>query len=243
MDPELSSVTTGNWTLPNALTVLRIFLVPILVVFLLTDYRLVGLSVFIIASLTDWFDGYLARTRKQITTLGQLLDPIADKLLVSAAFISLVELGLAPAWMVVIIIGRELAISGLRPIAASHGIIISSSALGKYKTTVQMVTVVLLLLGPAYLGEYFMTGEISLGRSACGWSSLCRWYPLLSISLISGNSSGRLANHPDAASGSSPKIPACGSPNYLAGFRDCLAICSCSSSGADVCDTTCASHW
>ena len=162
--PELPSVTPGNWTLPNALTAFRIFLVPILVVFLLTDYRLVGLSVFIIASLTDWFDGYLARTRKQITTLGQFLDPIADKLLVSAAFISLVELGLAPAWMVVIIIGRELAISGLRPIAAGHGITISSSALGKYKTTVQMVTVILLLLGPAYLSEYFMIGEIFVGE-------------------------------------------------------------------------------
>ena len=162
--PELPSVTPGNWTLPNALTAFRIFLVPILVVFLLTDYRLVGVSVFIIASLTDWFDGYLARTRKQITTLGQFLDPIADKLLVSAAFISLVELGLAPAWMVVIIIGRELAISGLRPIAAGHGITISSSALGKYKTTVQMVTVILLLLGPAYLGGSFMIGEIFVGE-------------------------------------------------------------------------------
>ena len=162
--PELPSVTPGNWTLPNALTALRIFLVPILVVFLLTDYRLVGVSVFIIASLTDWFDGYLARTRKQITTLGQFLDPIADKLLVSAAFISWVEVGLAPAWMVVIIIGRELAISGLRPIAAGHGITISSSALGKYKTTVQMVTVILLLLGPAYLSGYFMIGEIFVGE-------------------------------------------------------------------------------
>ena len=146
---ELSSITTGNWTLPNALTALRIFLVPILVVFLLTDYRLGGLSVFIIASLTDWFDGYLARTRKQITTLGQLLDPIADKLLVSAAFISLVGLGEAPAWMVVIIIGRELAISGLRPIASDQGITIPSSSLGKYKTTVQMFTIILLLLGPS----------------------------------------------------------------------------------------------
>ena len=82
----------GNWTLPNALTILRIFMVPLLVVFLLTEYTLVGLFVFILASLTDWFDGYLARTRHQITTLGQLLDPIADKLLISAAFISLVEL-------------------------------------------------------------------------------------------------------------------------------------------------------
>ena len=153
---------TGNWTLPNALTALRIFLVPLLVVFLLTEYTLIGLTVFIVASLTDWFDGYLARTRKQITTLGQLLDPIADKLLISAAFISLVELGLAPAWMVVIIIGRELAISGLRIVAADQGVKIPASPLGKYKTTVQMVTVVLLILGPRFLGEYFVLGEIGL---------------------------------------------------------------------------------
>lgn len=151
-----------NWTLPNALTALRIFLVPLLVVFLLTEYTLVGLTVFIIASLTDWFDGYLARSRKQITTLGQLLDPIADKLLVSAAFISLVELGLAPAWMVVIIIGRELAISGLRIVAADQGVKIPASSLGKYKTTVQMVTVVLLILGPRFLGDYFFVGQVGL---------------------------------------------------------------------------------
>jgi CDP-diacylglycerol--glycerol-3-phosphate 3-phosphatidyltransferase len=159
---DLASASAGNWTLPNALTVLRIFLVPILVVFLLTEYRLIGLSVFIVASLTDWFDGYLARTRHQVTTLGQLLDPVADKLLISAAFISLVELGLAPAWMVVIIIGRELAISGLRSIAADQGVNIPASSLGKYKTTVQMFTLILLILGPAYLGEYFFLGEIGL---------------------------------------------------------------------------------
>lgn len=159
---DVASASTGNWTLPNALTVLRIFLVPILVVFLLTEYRLIGLAVFMVASLTDWFDGYLARTRNQITTLGQLLDPIADKLLISAAFISLVELGLAPAWMVVIIIGRELAISGLRSIAVDQGVHIPASSLGKYKTTVQMFTVILLILGPSYLGDYFFVAKIGL---------------------------------------------------------------------------------
>ena len=158
----LTAGAQGNWTLPNALTVLRIFLVPLLVVFLLTEYTLVGLSVFIIASLTDWFDGYLARRRQQITALGQLLDPIADKLLVSAAFISLVELGLAPAWMVVIIVGREIAIAGLRTVAADRGEKIPASPLGKYKTTVQMITVVLLILGPRFLGEYFVLGKVGL---------------------------------------------------------------------------------
>ncbi len=159
---EISSRAVGNWALPNLLTVARIFMVPLLVVFLLTEYTLVGLSVFIVASLTDWFDGYLARRRKQITTLGQLLDPVADKLLISAAFISLVELGLAPAWMVVIIIGRELAISGLRIIAADQGVDIPASSLGKYKTTVQMITVVPLILGPRFLGEYFVIGQWGL---------------------------------------------------------------------------------
>jgi CDP-diacylglycerol--glycerol-3-phosphate 3-phosphatidyltransferase len=159
---RLDAGAAGNWTLPNALTVLRIFLVPVLVVFLLTEYTIVGLSVFILASLTDWFDGYLARRRQQITTLGQLLDPVADKLLISAAFISLVELSLAPAWMVVIIVGRELAVSGLRSIAADQNVRIPASSLGKYKTTAQMITVVLLILGPRFLGGYFFLGQIGL---------------------------------------------------------------------------------
>lgn len=159
---EISSSAAGNWTLPNLLTVARIFMVPLLVVFLLTEYTLIGLSVFIVASLTDWFDGYLARRRKEITTLGQLLDPVADKLLISAAFISLVELGLAPAWMVVIIIGRELAISGLRIIAADQGVEIPASSLGKYKTTVQMITVVPLILGPRFIGDWFVVGQVGL---------------------------------------------------------------------------------
>ena len=160
--PDMAAGASGPWTLPNALTILRIFLVPLLVVFLLTEYTLVGLSVFVLASITDWFDGYLARRRHQITTLGQLLDPVADKLLISAAFITLVELGLAPAWMVVIIVGRELAISGLRSIAADQNVKIPSSSLGKYKMTAQAITVVLLILGPRFLGDFFFLGEIGL---------------------------------------------------------------------------------
>lgn len=159
---ELAAGASGPWTLPNALTILRIFLVPLLVVFLLTEYTLVGLSVFVLASVTDWFDGYIARRRRQITTLGQLLDPVADKLLISAAFITLVELGLAPAWMVVIIIGRELAVMGLRTIAADQNVTIPSSSLGKYKMGAQTITVVLLILGPRFLGEFFFLGEIGL---------------------------------------------------------------------------------
>ena len=135
--------------LPNALTLLRIFLVPFLVVVLLTKFdgrEVVGLVIFLTAVATDFLDGWLARRRREITTLGTLLDPIADKLLISAAFISLVELGLAPAWMVVVVIGREFAVSGLRSIASGRGIVISASAWGKAKMATQIAAVALLIL-------------------------------------------------------------------------------------------------
>jgi CDP-diacylglycerol---glycerol-3-phosphate 3-phosphatidyltransferase len=135
--------------LPNSLTLLRIFLVPFLVVVLLTKFdgrEIVGLFLFLFATATDFLDGWLARRRGQITTLGTLLDPIADKLLISAVFISLVELGLAPSWMVVIIVGREFAVSGLRAIASSQGIVISASGWGKAKMFTEIVAASLLIL-------------------------------------------------------------------------------------------------
>lgn len=138
------------WTLPIALTLLRIFLVPVLMVFLLTRTAWAGLAVFLAASFTDWLDGHLARKRRQITTLGQLLDPLADKLLMSAAFISLVELGLAPAWIVVVIIGREMAVTGLRAVAADQKIIIPASMIGKYKLGAQVVAVSILILSSGW---------------------------------------------------------------------------------------------
>ena len=143
--------------LPNALTVVRIFLVPLLVVVLLTQgpqremfgvaKELIAAAIFAIASITDWLDGYLARRRRQVTWLGQVLDPIADKLLTSAAFISLVQLGLAPAWMVALIIGREFAITGLRSLAYTKGITIPASQLGKIKMASQVTAILLLILG------------------------------------------------------------------------------------------------
>jgi CDP-diacylglycerol--glycerol-3-phosphate 3-phosphatidyltransferase len=136
--------------LPNTITLARIFLVPFVVVVLLTTrlpyWDVWGVSLFLGAALTDLLDGYLARRRKQVTTLGRLLDPIADKLLISSALISLVQLGLAPAWMVVIIIGREFAVSGLRSIAASEGFTIEASSLGKGKMVLQVAAVVGLIL-------------------------------------------------------------------------------------------------
>jgi len=149
------------WTLPNALTMLRIFLVPLLMVFLLTKYAWAGLTVFLAASFTDWLDGHLARKRMQVTNLGKLLDPLADKLLVTAAFVSLVELELAPAWIVVVIIGREIAITGLRAIAADQNIIIAASTLGKYKFGVQVVAVSILILS-ARFPELIGIGQVAL---------------------------------------------------------------------------------
>jgi CDP-diacylglycerol---glycerol-3-phosphate 3-phosphatidyltransferase len=136
--------------LPNSLTILRIFLIPLLVVVLLTRFpgkEFIGVAIFMAASFTDWLDGRLARKRGQITQLGAWLDPIADKLLIAAALLALVELQLAPAWMVLIILGRELAVTGLRNIALLQGFAIEVSELGKVKMGVQVFTVIALLLG------------------------------------------------------------------------------------------------
>ena len=134
--------------LPIGLTLVRIVLVPLLTVFLISSSRvhaLIATAIFVVASLTDWLDGLLARRRNQVTTLGKLLDPVADKLLVAAALISLVQIEIVPAWMVVIIIGREFAVTGLRGIAASVGVIVPASELAKYKTVSQYVAIALLI--------------------------------------------------------------------------------------------------
>jgi CDP-diacylglycerol---glycerol-3-phosphate 3-phosphatidyltransferase len=137
--------------LPNSLTILRIFFVPLLVVVLLTrqpnlvffgwpiHFEVWGVLILLAAAATDMMDGYIARKRGEITTLGILLDPIADKLLISAAFISLVQMHLVAAWMVVIIIGREFIVVGLREIASVQGLVIPASALGKTKMFFQVL--------------------------------------------------------------------------------------------------------
>jgi CDP-diacylglycerol--glycerol-3-phosphate 3-phosphatidyltransferase len=163
-DPR--ELSTEIWNLPNALTLLRIFLVPFLVVVLLTKFtgrEFVGLGIFLLAAGTDYLDGYFARRTGKVTRLGTLLDPIADKLLMSAAFISLVEMDPhhVPAWMVVIIIGREFAVSGLRSIAAQQGVDIPASSLGKGKLVSQVIAISLLILGYE-LGELRLTGTIAL---------------------------------------------------------------------------------
>lgn len=152
------------WNLPNSLTLLRILMVPLLVVVLLTRFsgsEFWGLAIFLLAALTDAVDGMIARRTKAVTVAGTLLDPIADKLLMSAAFISLVELGLAPAWMVVVIVGREFAVTGLRQIAHERGIIIAASRLGKFKTLMQIVAISLLLVS-YQLGRWALLGKVAL---------------------------------------------------------------------------------
>jgi CDP-diacylglycerol--glycerol-3-phosphate 3-phosphatidyltransferase len=144
--------------LPNSLTLARIFLVPLLVVILLTPVAenwfgisgyVLAIAIFLAASLTDILDGHLARRRNQVSNLGKLLDPIADKLLISAALIVLVEKHLAPAWVVVVILGREFVVTGLRSVAASEGIIIAAQRIGKIKMWAQCVAIVALLVAGA----------------------------------------------------------------------------------------------
>ncbi len=153
--------------LPNALTLFRIFLVPLLVVILLTRMpakEYVALGVFLVAALTDLLDGWIARKYKKVTTLGMLLDPIADKILVSAALISLVDLQEADAWAVCIIVGREFAVSGMRAIAAGEQVTIAASKLGKWKMTAQVVGISLMILGARLddIGLWRMTGRAAL---------------------------------------------------------------------------------
>jgi CDP-diacylglycerol--glycerol-3-phosphate 3-phosphatidyltransferase len=156
--------------LPNLLTIFRILLVPPLVVVLLTKFEgkeWWGLGLFLLASVMDFFDGYLARRRKEVTRLGTLLDPAADKILISAAFISLVEMDhssghtVVPAWIVVVIIAREFAVTSLRSFAAAEHLVIPAGYSGKVKTAVQIVSIALLIIYNK-LGEFRHLAPISL---------------------------------------------------------------------------------
>lgn len=155
--------------LPNALTLARILMVPVLVVVLMTRvpyHEIIGAVVFWVACITDFYDGYLARKWRQITILGKLLDPLADKLLVSGALLSLIELKLTPAWMVFLILAREMAITGLRGIASEEGITIAADRLGKWKLGAQIAAISCLLFGPV-LDRWI--------HLLTGWSAFERW--------------------------------------------------------------------
>lgn len=147
--------------LPNKITISRIFLIPLFLIVLSIDFnwgeisignnvlpitQLVGSIIFIIASITDWLDGYIARKYNLITNMGKFLDPLADKLLVSAAFIMLIELQIAPAWIIIVIISREFAITGFRLVASGEGVVLAASSMGKLKTVSQILAVILLML-------------------------------------------------------------------------------------------------
>ena len=137
--------------LPNKLTLARVILVPFLVLFLLTGFggeanRYICILIFVAASLTDWFDGYMERKNNLITNFGKFMDPLADKLLVCSALICMIELKRLPAWIVLIIIAREFIISGFRLVAAENGVVIAANMWGKYKTATQMIMIILLIL-------------------------------------------------------------------------------------------------
>ena len=136
---------------PNKLTVARMILVPFFVLFILTGWGgdancYICLAIFVGASVTDWFDGYLARKNNLVTNFGKFMDPLADKLLVCSALICMIELDRLPAWFVIIIIAREFIISGFRLIAAENGVVIAANYWGKFKTVSQMVLIILLIL-------------------------------------------------------------------------------------------------
>jgi CDP-diacylglycerol--glycerol-3-phosphate 3-phosphatidyltransferase len=162
--------------LPNTLTISRIFFVPLLVVVLLTNFdgrnilgvptELVGAAIFAVASITDWVDGYLARRRKQITMLGQVIDPLADKLLICAALLSLVHMNLVLTWMAALIIGREITVTTLRSVAFARGVSIPASPMGKTKMVAEVVAILALILAHGADGlraPLYWMGQAALG--------------------------------------------------------------------------------
>jgi CDP-diacylglycerol---glycerol-3-phosphate 3-phosphatidyltransferase len=166
--------------LPNTISLFRVAMVPVFMVFLLADVPgryIVGLVVFVVAALSDWFDGYIARKRGETSVLGAFLDPLADKLLVTAALVSLVQLGELSAWAAMVVIARELAVTGLRMVAAARNVVISASGWGKIKTASQMAVIVALIV-EVWLSDQWML-----------WGHRVRWYlviVMLIITVVSG---------------------------------------------------------
>ena len=151
--------------LPNKLTIARVICVPIFVVLYYLDLNLWACIVFVIASITDMLDGRIARSRNLVTNFGKIMDPLADKVLVYAAFCLFIEKGVMPGWMLIIILAREFAVSGMRTVAASQGTVVAAGMTGKIKTVLQMFAVIFLLLAP-YAKALDITGKVLL------WASL-----------------------------------------------------------------------
>jgi len=151
--------------IPNYLSMARILAIPALVAVMLTNFKghdVVAMIIFALASLTDLFDGWLARRKELVTVLGQLLDPTADKLLIASALICLVALGRVPAWAAIVIIGREIAVTGFRAMASSKGVNIPASAFGKAKMGSEAWVIGALILGPIYLGKFYIAARVGL---------------------------------------------------------------------------------
>lgn len=169
MTPKRNS-NRGVWTISNIITMVRILLVPVFVAALLAPWpewfgmnkafsndwkSIVAAGIFVLISCTDWLDGYLARSRDEVTDFGKFMDPLADKILVAAALIALVELGSLPTWAVLVILAREFIVSGVRMVAATKGVVIAASMLGKFKTVFQMVAIVLFTIkGSHMIGDF-----------------------------------------------------------------------------------------
>ncbi len=168
-----------NVNLPNVLTIARILLIPVFIVVFISptpERSLAAAAVFLIAAATDFLDGYLARRRSQVTRLGRLLDPIADKLLVLSGLILLVQFGRVAAWVAIVIIARELAVTGVRALAASEGVILSAETTGKYKMIAQVVAILLLILDESL-------APMGLNPHLAGTAVL---YLALALGLVSG---------------------------------------------------------
>ncbi|MDP2689884.1 MAG: CDP-diacylglycerol--glycerol-3-phosphate 3-phosphatidyltransferase [Deltaproteobacteria bacterium] len=152
--------------LPNSLTLIRIGAAPVLVVLLLSPGRslsVISALLFALVCVTDWLDGYIARKRGHVTSLGKFLDPLADKILITTAFIMLIPLGRVPAWVVALMISREIAVTGLRAIASDAGVVISASRLGKLKTISQIIALVPLIVHYSFYGmDFHAVGTILL---------------------------------------------------------------------------------
>lgn len=178
--------------LANKLTMLRIFLIPVFLIFLTVKDispwgMLAATFVFIIASLTDKLDGYIARSRNQITRFGKLMDPLADKLLVTAALISLVEFHIIPTWVAMLIIAREYAVTGLRLIAAGDGIVIAASAWGKAKTATQIAAIIFALLKLIWDNNGFrFLSELHISIRIFDYLTYISMFAAVIITIISG---------------------------------------------------------
>ncbi len=175
---------------PLALTFLRILSIPILVIVLMVDFKdqeITAFAIFLLATLTDMLDGLWARKKKQVTVLGQLLDPTADKLLVASVLVCLVGRGAVPAWMAVIIIGREIAVTGFRAMASSKGINIPASPFGKIKMILETVTICFLLLGEKNLGSLYSLSRLGLWLAiVAALISAAQYYVKFGRTVLSG---------------------------------------------------------